>query len=171
MRRLILQPPRTCNCFHLVLAKFCIFDTCIFFAFPSHTRARVAARSLQRSRAGGRSNCALRVPGPEAVPEDNRTEIISPANEQHKIALRAFHGRGEPCGRSRALRAFQKFQVVPVARRAFQIVPGGSRALRAFQMVADGSRAVFYKFRMEEIASAASEYEKPREARKRASLA
>ena len=35
MRRLILQPPRTCNCFHLVLAKFCIFGTCIFFAFPS----------------------------------------------------------------------------------------------------------------------------------------
>ena len=30
MRRLILQPPRTCNCFHLVLAKFCIFDTCNF---------------------------------------------------------------------------------------------------------------------------------------------
>ena len=34
MRRLILQPPRTCNCFHLVLSKFCIFDTCNF-AFPS----------------------------------------------------------------------------------------------------------------------------------------
>ena len=34
MRKLILQPPRTCNCFHLVLAKFCIFDTCNF-AFPS----------------------------------------------------------------------------------------------------------------------------------------
>ena len=30
MRKLILQPPRTCNCFHLVLAKFCIFDTCNF---------------------------------------------------------------------------------------------------------------------------------------------
>ena len=50
-------------------------------------------------------------------------------------------------------------------------VPGGSRALRAFQIVSDGCRAVFYKLRMEEIASAASEYEKPREARKRASLA
>ena len=34
MRRLILQPPRTCNCFHLVLAKFCIFDTCDFLRFP-----------------------------------------------------------------------------------------------------------------------------------------
>ena len=33
MRRLILQPPRTCNCFHLVLAKFCIFDTCNFLRF------------------------------------------------------------------------------------------------------------------------------------------
>ena len=34
MRKLILQPPRTCNCFHLVLAKFCIFDTCDFLRFP-----------------------------------------------------------------------------------------------------------------------------------------
>ena len=34
MRKLILQPPRTCNCFHLVLAKFCIFDTCNFLRFP-----------------------------------------------------------------------------------------------------------------------------------------
>ena len=34
MRRLILQPPRTCNCFHLVLAKFCIFDTFNFLHFP-----------------------------------------------------------------------------------------------------------------------------------------
>ena len=90
-----------------------------------------------------------------------------------------------------ALRAFQKPAAVPIALRAFQKpcgrsncasrvpeVPGGSSspegvpfALRAFQMVADGCRAVFYKLRMEEIESAASEYEKPREARKRASLA
>ena len=34
MRWLILQPPRTCNCFHLVLAKFCIFDTGNFLRFP-----------------------------------------------------------------------------------------------------------------------------------------
>ena len=45
-----------------------------------------------------------------------RTEIISPANKQYKIALRAFHCRGEPCG------LFQGLKPVPIALRAFQMV-------------------------------------------------
>ena len=44
---------------------------------------------------------------------DNRTEIISPANEQYK-------GRGAAV--PIALRAFQKPAAVPIALRAFQIV-------------------------------------------------
>ena len=55
------------------------------------------------------SNCASRVPG-----ADNRTEILSPANEQYTIALRAVPF---------ALRAFQgrrAFHMVPIALRAFQ---------------------------------------------------
>ena len=47
------------------------------------------------------------------------TEIISPANKQYKIALRAFHCRGEPCG------LFQGLKPVPIALRAFQRISDG----------------------------------------------
>ena len=64
MRKLILQPPRTCNCFHLVLAKFCIFDTCNF-AFPSgdwqretHRKAVGLCRFIQERRGAEGKNGA-----------------------------------------------------------------------------------------------------------------
>ena len=85
-------------------------------------------RPEARSRAGGCSNSASRIPGPEAVPEALRafqgaerrraerirTEIVSPANKQYKIALRAFQEFKAPRRVPRALAG------VPVALRAFQ---------------------------------------------------
>ena len=58
------------------------------------------------------SNCASRVPG-----ADNRTEILSPANEQYK-------GRKSLAAVPKARRA------VPGARRAFQVEPAALFQLR-----------------------------------------
>ena len=62
------------------------------------------------------SNCASRVPG-----ADNRTEILSPANEQYTIALRAVPF---------ALRAFQMPEAVPNSSRWFQLRFARSRSRR-----------------------------------------
>ena len=62
---------------------------------------------------------ACGVPLAEGRSRGNRTEIISPANKQYKIALRAFHCLGEP------LRAFQGLKPVPIALRAFQRISDG----------------------------------------------
>ena len=62
---------------------------------------------------------ACGVPLAEGRSRGNRTEIISPANKQYKIALRACHCRGEPCG------LFQKPAAVLIALRAFQRISDG----------------------------------------------
>ena len=69
----------------------------------------IALRAVQMAK--GRSN------SPSRVPEDNGTQIISAANEQYKIALRAVQGR----------RAFQKPAAVPIALRAVQMAKGRSK--------------------------------------------
>ena len=66
------------------------------------------------------SNCASRVPG-----ADNRTEILSPANEQYK-------GRKSLAAVPEALRAFQKAggrSKVPNGSSSASRVPGRAKAL------------------------------------------